>query len=199
MQIPPILLWIIFISLMITSCGNPAVENPKPRTFPKVIYPEKGYQSFDLENCPFSFKYPVYAHIERKDQFFGEAPEHPCWFNISISEFDVKIHMSYLPIDNRGDFDKYIADSYKIANQINARSDYMDEFIIQRNGLGGLILEFEGHAASPLNFILTDTSNHFLRGAMYFNTAVRPDSLAPVIQFLKEDVSQLVETFEWKS
>jgi gliding motility-associated lipoprotein GldD len=198
MKYPVFSLLIMMALSVLPSCGDQAVDSPKPRIYPKVVYPERAYQDFDMESCPFNFKIPSYSTLDRDKRFFGEDPLHPCWFDIVIPVFDARIYMSYYPIQSRSDFDKFISDSYTIANQINQRSDYMDEFIISKGDVGGLILEFEGHAASPTHFILTDTTNHFLRGALYFNTTVRPDSLAPVIDFLKEDISKIIETFEWK-
>ena len=194
-----VLLCSLFLGLTITlaSCGEDSVDNPKPRIFPKVVYPERDYQEFELDVCPFTFEFPVYAHIDTDKSFFGEDPLHPCWFDIVIENFDARIYMSYYPIESRADFDKFISDAYKIANQINQRSDYMDEFIVSREETGGMILEFEGHAASPMHFFLTDTTNHFLRGALYFNTSVRPDSLHPIIEFLKVDVAHTISTFKW--
>lgn len=53
-------------------------------------------------------------------------------------------------------------------------------------------------AASPFQFYLTDSVDHFVRGALYFSTVPNNDSLAPVINFLKEDINHMIETFEWK-
>ena len=47
-----------------------------------------------------------------------------------------------------------------------------------------------------LQFYLTDSTNHFLRGALYFNTEVN-DSIAPVSIFLKDDIKHLIESFRW--
>jgi len=46
-------------------------------------------------------------------------------------------------------------------------------------------------------FYLTDEAEHYFRGALYFNTRSNPDSLAPVIKFVKEDLGQLIATFKW--
>ncbi|TVR77468.1 MAG: hypothetical protein EA409_11685 [Saprospirales bacterium] len=192
------LVFLIAATAFMVSCGSEVVDNPKPRIFPRVDFPERGYQHFKLDACPFVFEFPEYAYIDVNKTFFGEQPVHPCWFDVVIPHFDARIYMSYFPIHSRADFDKFISDAYKIANQINQRSDYMDEFVVNRGSVGGMILEFEGHAASPMHFFLTDTTNHFLRGALYFNTSVRPDSLHPVIEFLKVDVAHTIGTFEWQ-
>jgi gliding motility-associated lipoprotein GldD len=194
------LLFVLLIPVMVflPACGNGDPDNPKPRIFPRVDYPERAYTGFEMEACPFVFEYPTYADIDKDKRFFGEDPIHPCWFDIVFEHFDARLYMSYYPIESRADYDKFVTDAYKIANQINKRSDFMDEFVVSRGNVGGIILEFEGHAASPMHFYLTDTTNHFLRGALYFNTSVRPDSLAPVIEFLKVDVAHAIGTFEWK-
>jgi gliding motility-associated lipoprotein GldD len=53
-------------------------------------------------------------------------------------------------------------------------------------------------AASPFQFYLTDSTKNFVRGALYFNTVPNNDSLAPVIDFLKQDIIHMIETFRWK-
>jgi gliding motility-associated lipoprotein GldD len=53
-------------------------------------------------------------------------------------------------------------------------------------------------AASPLQFFVTDSSKHFLRGALYFTVKPNNDSLQPVIKFIKEDINRFIDTFEWR-
>ena len=82
----------------------------------------------------------------------------------------------------------------------NQKATFIDEFPIKKqNGVNGMLFKVEGPAASPLQFFLTDSlgQKHFLRGALYFNTQARPDSLAPVLDFVKRDVEKMLETFEW--
>ena len=49
----------------------------------------------------------------------------------------------------------------------------------------------------PINFFLTDSSTHFLRGALYFDAAPNEDSLGIVNKFLVDDVKHLINTFKW--
>jgi gliding motility-associated lipoprotein GldD len=55
-----------------------------------------------------------------------------------------------------------------------------------------------GEVATSLQFFTTDSTKHFLRGAIYVKTATQNDSLAPIIQFLKQDALHLIQTLSWK-
>ena len=70
---------------------------------------------------------------------------------------------------------------------------------IDRN-MFGLVYELEGSgAASPYQFFLTDSISHFVRGSLYFNFTPNNDSLEPVIEFIKQDIDHLINTFRWKN
>ena len=187
-----------FLILFLSSCqSDPPV--PKPRTYPKLIFPARVLSTVILPECPFTFDFPTYAEVDRKQTFFDEAPPNDCWFNLHIPAFNADIYMSYHPVTSRKNFDKLIRDTYKITNQINRRSDYMDEALIKNQyGAGGMTFSFEGAAASPMQFYLSDTTNHFLKGALYYNSKVRPDSLMPATQFIMEDIHGMLATFRWK-
>lgn len=179
------------------SCDE-VIYSPKPRGFPKVNFPEKNYRPFGEAYCDFTFEYPTYAIIQQDTLFFDEQPAHPCWFDIFIREFDAKIHCSYYPISEENSFDKLTNDAFVMANKHNLKANYIDDLVISKpNHVGGIVFNIEGPVASPFQFYLSDSTSHFLRGALYFNTQARPDSLKPVIDFVKTDVMHMINTFEW--
>ena len=59
-------------------------------------------------------------------------------------------------------------------------------------------IKYFSSSATATQFYLTDSVNHFFRGALYFNTEVT-DSILPINNFLKEDVKHIIKTFRWKS
>jgi gliding motility-associated lipoprotein GldD len=56
----------------------------------------------------------------------------------------------------------------------------------------------EGNAATSRQFYVTDSVHHFLRGALYFNSAPNADSLSIVNDFLETDMRHMIETLKWK-
>jgi len=187
------------ILLMFISCQEESNRIPKPRMFPKVEYPVKEYQKFEQSYCNFTFDFPVYASIEKEESFFEEKPLNPCWFDIVIPSLNGRIHCSYFDIKNDQSFDKLVSDAFKLTGQHNIKANYRDEMLIEKpNNVSGVIFDVDGPVASPTQFYLTDSTNHFLRGALYFNNKVDPDSMAPVHDFIKRDIAKMIETFSWK-
>lgn len=196
------LFYLIFpVVLFFSGCDEP-VFTPKPRAYPKVVYPVKEYQQFDENYCHFTFEYPKYGVIEKDTSFFDEKPADPCWFNIYYPDFNCRLHCSYSPIDDNISIDKLKTDAFKMTEWHNKKATYIEDHPFRKpNNVQGILFEVQGPVASQVQFLLTDTleQKHFLRCALYFNSQVRPDSLAPVYEFLRADIDQMIKTFEWKN
>jgi gliding motility-associated lipoprotein GldD len=185
-------------ALFCMSCEE-STPIPRPRAYPRVQYPEKVYEPFTAPYCGFSFEKPIYAAIERDTTFFDKKAGSDCWFNLNIPALDAKIYCSYYPITNKAKFDELVQDAFSMAQKHNIKANYIEEIPIHRpaDHVHGIIYNIDGPAASSYQFFLTDSTHNFLRGALYFNTQARPDSLAPVVRFMKKDVNKIVETLKW--
>ncbi|MEZ4894507.1 MAG: hypothetical protein R3A50_00865 [Saprospiraceae bacterium] len=188
------------VILSFFSCED-YVPVPKPRAYPKVVYPEKTYKAFDETYCAFTFEQPEYATIEHDTTYFDEKARNDCWFNIRVAPLNATIFCSYYPIHDRAEFDEFVKDSYEITNKHNVKASYIEETAIARpeDKVYGVVFNVEGPAASSYQFFLTDSTRNFLRGSLYFNTEARPDSLAPVVTFMRADLDHLVETLKWNN
>lgn len=186
----------LVISLLFTACEEP-IYTPKPRGYPKIAYPERSYQGFQEEGCNFTFQYPKYAQIvEGKKPEDGSAD---CWFDLYMPIFDSKLYCTYYKIKDKEEFATLWNDGFNLANKHNVRADYIEEVrVLNPNGVGGFAFDIKGPAASPFQFFLTDSTQHFIRASLYFNTQVRQDSMAPVYEFVIADVMKMIETFEWE-
>lgn len=196
------LCYFILISLLLTACGDDVMPVPKPRSYPRVLYPERAYDMVKTEYCNFSFEKPVSARIVKEDTFFEEIPPDSCWFDLRFDEaLNGSVHFSYYPIGSYDDFEDLRDEAFKLMSVHNERASDIEEVVIHRDeaDVHGIAFDIAGAAASPFQFFLTDTTNHFLRGALYFDTEVRPDSLAPIIAYAKEDIFRMVESFEWEN
>ena len=181
---------IIVISIILGGCNKK--YTPKPRGFFRIDLPEKKYRKL-APNYPYSFEYPVYTVIKIDDSKNSEN----YWLNIEYPDLNGKIHLSYIEINNN--FDQIIEDTRKLAYKHTIKADAINEkiFLKPEKKVYGILYEIEGNAASSVQFFLTDSTKHYLRGALYFNVEPNKDSLAPIINFVKEDIKVLIESFEW--
>ncbi len=182
------------------SCGEEQVYLPKPRMYPKITFPSGDKQLFDPSYCEMTFEYPSYAKIEQDNYFFEGKPVDPCWFNMQFEDLLGTLHCSYIPIENRAHYDKLINESFRLVEEHNTKANYrQEEYIQNKNGVGGLYFTLGGEVATNMQYILTDTTTHFFRASLYFNSKVRPDSIRPIYEFVKQDVDEMIESFDWKS
>ena len=182
--------------LALTACDP--VYTPRPRAYPRVILPEKTYVDHAPDDCPYRFEIPTYAEVVRDSFFFGDTIINDCWVNVRMPRLNGTIYLSYKAIGTDITLAEVIEDAHRMTYEHTEKADYIDEVMID-NGVGveGLMYDVGGDAASSVQFFLTDDSLHYLRGALYFEARANADSLAPVIDFVKQDVHHLIETFRW--
>ena len=186
--------------LILTSCQQN--YTPKPHSYFRIDFPEKEYRLLDTI-YPFTFEYPVYgALVERTAIVKNEETKSsdPIWLNINFPKYKGTIHLTYLEIDNN--FDSFIEENWKIIyKKIAQRADAVDDervYIDPEQNIYGTLYDISGDAASAVQFFLTDSVKHFLRGSLYFSVKPNQDSLAPAINFFREDIIHLIESVRWK-
>ena len=122
------------------------------------------------------------------------------WYNLQYKPFQATLHLTYYEFQRWSVFDSLLADSRKLVNKhLQKADDIIEENVSYLNPeMKGLIFRIEGNTATNYNFYLTDSAKHFLRGALYFNNRTNTDSIAPVYDFIKQDIQHMIRTFHWK-
>jgi gliding motility-associated lipoprotein GldD len=169
-------------------------STPRPKGYLRIALPEKKYRLYD-SLCPYTFDLPVYAQLRNSTSQMAE----PCWADIVYSSLHGTLHLSYKKVE--GNLPKLLDDTRKLTNKHIPKASAIRKRIIENKEkkVYGLFIEIDGSGvASPVQFYLTDSTKHFVRGALYFNASPNADSLAPVIEFVKQDLDQMVKSFSWK-
>jgi gliding motility-associated lipoprotein GldD len=185
-------------AVFILSCNSDYSVGKKKGYF-HIDFPEKKYESFDQPGYPYTFEYPVYAKII-KDTTFFEDKAGDWWINIDVPQFAGRIYISYKTIDATNKFDSLVRDGFKMAykQHVDVSTGIEESRILTPNKVEGIYFSLGGNTATANQFFLTDTTKHFLRGALYFDAAPNADSLGIVNDFLKKDVEHLINTLKWK-
>ncbi|MBV7440536.1 gliding motility lipoprotein GldD [Weeksellaceae bacterium TAE3-ERU29] len=175
------------ILILFSSCKQEIM--PKPQGNLRLEYAQPEYRMYN-GNCPFTFDFEKKALINS---------EKDCEFNIYYPALKSTIYFTYEPVKNN--LPELLKDSEKsVYEPHTGRATYIDPKIIVRENdkVYGTLYELGGDTALNYQFHLTDSTNNFLRGAVYFNAHPNPDSLAPAIDYMKENVIKLMETLQWK-
>ncbi|MDR0421294.1 MAG: gliding motility lipoprotein GldD [Prevotellaceae bacterium] len=181
-----------FACILTVACHNSSAT-PKPYGYFRITMPENTYQKFDINTKQYSFEYSAIARInERTDK-----PDQN-WIDIVYPQHNVTIYITYHNVKNN--LDTMVNDSHNFTYRHTIKANAIDEmmYLYPEKKVYGLYAELEGDAASPIQFLLTDSTHNFLRGSLYFNAEPNSDSVAPVVDFIRKDIIHLMETLEWK-
>jgi gliding motility-associated lipoprotein GldD len=184
-------------SLILVSCNTNEQTSyvPKPKGFNRIDLPPHQFQALN-EVRPYQFDYSRWAQV-LPDTFATAGKD---WLFIHYPQYNANIQLTYKPLANNGKLlQEYINDSYKLAGKHQIRaSSIQEQRLLTKTGRTAVIFKIEGDVPSPYQFYTTDSTNHFLRGAIYLSTASKNDSLAPVIEFIRKDMVQLLNTLKWR-
>lgn len=182
---------LMFFSLLVVlfSCGNEV--QPKPDAYLALEYPEAEYETFGRD-CSYSFEKNKYARV--KNLRGGNN----CWVSLDYEELKGTIFITYQPVKNN--LDSLLSDAQKLPLRHTIKADAIEgsRYTNNQNRTYGMFYEVTGDAASQAQFYLTDSTNHFLTGSVYFKTQPNFDSILPAAAYLKKDIKHLMETVAWK-
>ena len=188
------ILLVAAIIAIAVSCDRQSGYLPKPRGYFRIDLPEKAYTKVDTIER-YGFECPQYALVT-PDPY---SPDEKNWVNIEMPQFKGSIHLTHKSVnDNLGE---YLEDVHTmVTKHLQKANGVRDSLIVnEEHKVYGLLIEMDGKGvATPMQFYLTDSTRNFVRGALYFNFVPDNDSMQPVINFIREDIDHLIETFEWK-
>ncbi len=189
-----LIVWFGLLLSLSVSCTRDFL--PKPIGYNRLILPKPSYQLLP-DSLPYSFEYSKHATLLPDTSHMREN----FWIEIYYPELKSNVHITYKKINNdRKLLEEFLKDAYTLTAKHQIKAYAIDEVIAKTpSGQTAVIAELEGEVPSQFQFTITDSTQNFLRGALYFNTKVQNDSLAPAIAYMKKDLMHLINTFEWKA
>ncbi|MFT5858954.1 MAG: gliding motility-associated lipoprotein GldD [Flavobacteriaceae bacterium] len=186
---------ILFISLITIALSSCQETNyiPKPPTYLRLELPDHTYKVHQ-DDCSYAF--------EVADLFtVNEAPadgNSVCHKRIDLGPLNGTAYIRYWDIEE------------PLAYYINSANDEIDRHKIKATKINdktilrpednvfGSFFELQGNVATPFQFYLTDSTDHFIYCEVLFNSTPNYDSLIPTLDYLERDLTHMVETLVWK-
>jgi gliding motility-associated lipoprotein GldD len=150
--------------------------------------------AFNLDELPYGFNLSTQTAVEIPANDSAQY-----WLNIDYPNLNAKIFCSYQIITPQT-FHEHEDACRRLIEHANKNADAINENIYEnkdRHIYSSLFLT-EGEAASPIQFMLTDSVANFFRGALYYKYSANTDSVAPVTEYIKKDIIELIQSFYWK-
>ena len=189
-----ILVYVLILGALVStfiSCRRQPV--PKPYGYYRIAIPDTAYTRFDWKGYPYSFRLSTNAYVDVHEKE-GEM----YWIDIQYPSLNATIHCSYKPVRNNlrtlsRDAQEFLYSHSTVASAIPAQ-----EYANDGCSVYGLYFELYGNTATPIQFYLTDSVEHFFRASVYCNTIPNQDSLAPIHEYLRQDARMIMESMVWR-
>ncbi len=180
----------------LVSCGEDYV--PKPKAYLRLDYPEAKYIEAKVD-VPFSFETNILA---TKIKSIGvDAVTKSYGINLEYPSLKGTIFLTYKAVeDDKKNLTNFLRDARKFTEKHMVKADEIPEypFTDKEKKVYGSFVEVKGNVASPAQFYVTDSVNHFLTGSLYFYAKPNYDSILPAANYLQKDIKHLMETIKWK-
>jgi gliding motility-associated lipoprotein GldD len=182
--------WVLLFC--ISSCGD-EVTTPRPQGYLRIQLPSKEYDTVQTNE---------YSFLKNKSALFRKVvnPEvqDGNYSELFYKSLKATYYFSYFEPDTN--LSKLIDDCHALAYNHTGKADDIVPVKVDypNNNVHGLIYEFKGNAATPIQFYVTDSTNHFLRGSLYFYAKPNFDSIQPVLEFVRKDLDRVLSSLRWK-
>lgn len=179
------LIFVLFVLFAFLSCKEDVL--PKPKAQLRLEYPKVERKKLETEK--FEFEYNTIARLKDKRETS---------LTLDYPSMKGSIFLTYKDVD--GNLDKLLTDAQKLSYEHVVKADGIegDSFVDEENKVFGIIYEISGNAASQSQFYVTDSTEHFVTGSLYFYVKPNYDSIYPAAQYLQKDIRKIMETLRWK-
>ena len=181
-----------FLVLLCLACESNWL--PKPPGYNRIELPRHEYQRLE-QGYPYQLDFSTHSKVEA-DSFNLDEKE---WINLNYKEFGAKVHLTYKKIDQSTDFKTLSNDAFNLTAKHQIKAYGIEEAILLTpNGYVAVVAELSGEVPTQFQFFVTDSTSNFLRGAVYFTSALKNDSLAPIIEYIKLDMAHLINSVNFE-
>jgi hypothetical protein len=184
-------MFLFILLILLTMAGCRQDYSPKPDGYLRIDPHPEAYKLVDKADFPLSFE------ISQSAQGIIDNTVVPEWINIVYPRYKATVYCSYIPIDKKNRT-RIFAESKELVYRHGIKAEKIQAQLYENpeQHLYATLYLLAGNAATPLQFTVTDSISYLFRGALYFDIPVKRDSVAPVIEYITQDIMHLIETVQ---
>lgn len=185
-------LGVAVVALAGCSLGGNDVAVPRPQGYPRIsLYPPEYIVAAPVGGLSMEVNSGAVIDTVRG----GDAS---VWFNILYPGYRAAVYCTYTAVDSRSV--AAVLDNRRERMALNSGGASGELISVEnRSGVAGHLLVTPAGAMNPVQFIATDGRRFVLSGAMTFagDGTVDPDSVAPVVEAVSDDMIRMLQTLTW--
>lgn len=186
----------LLISLLLLSACEEYIPTARPRAYPRIDLPaqtDRSYSRLESSTCPISIELPDAGKITRN-------LVDSCWVDISFEAYALTWHLTVRDIAPGPEgVAPYLEDHRKLVYKHSKKASRIESEPFEGPNGNGFWFDIYGEVGTPTQIFMTDPQERYsLVLSFYYQTATARDSLAPITQYMKEEMQHAISTIEWK-
>ena len=180
----------LFLFFLLINIGCKEEVLPKPKAYLSLSYPAKEYQNIDIIGYPYNFETSTTSKVI-------ELPKK--WLKITYPKLKASVDITYRPVNDN--LKELLTEAEKLVFEHTLKADQIssNNYENTKDKVYGSIFDITGNSASQVQFHVTDSTKHFLKGSLFFHRKPNYASILPAVAYIKEDMIRMMETMEWKN
>lgn len=160
---------------------------PKPKAMLRLEYSRPVMADAEMEN--FRFNYNQSAQVKKQNSRS---------LTLEYPEMKAAVFISYKEV--AGNLRQLTTDAERLSYEHAVKADDIRARVYENSDdkVYGTFFEVVGDAASQAQFYVTDSTEHFVTGSLYFSVKPNYDSIYPAAAYLQQDIGHIMETLRWK-
>lgn len=184
----------VVLSLLVLGAGCSREYTPRNEGYFRIDPVPASYGAVNLP-FPFSAEFSSASKVDFDTLHGGKD-----WLNVIYPVYRATVYCNYYTADSAS-LRRLMVESRGLVYRHAGRADAIEAFQYENKPeeVYATVFTLAGNSASPVQFIVTDSTRHFFRGALYFDGRPNSDSLAPVTGYLLDDIFHWIESWKWKN
>ena len=164
---------------------------PREKGFLRLEFEKPTYNTFSDESSALNF---IYNDAYSSFEIVSDEK-----IVLRYKDIKISIVLSDVKLENISSFEESIQNFYMFLEPHRKKSNQISikEFTSADNKRFAKVIEMRGQVASPLQFYVTDSINHFLFGSMNIMEKSDYDSIYPSVMYVKNDIFSIIESVNW--
>lgn len=175
--------------IVIVGLGCTKDTLPKPKGYLRLSYPTKSYKKLQVDR-PYLFDIATRTKVM-------DLPKK--WIKVQYPELKASVDITYRPVHNN--LRELLMDAEKLVFEHTIKAEQIASTNFENNEkkVYGILYDITGNSASQVQFHVTDSTKHFLKGSLFFHVKPNYDSILPAVDYIKKDMIRMMESLEWNN